>query len=178
MSTWPGIMMPIRMNQKNTLPVPEPHPGQRERGHARGDARCRSAMSVEVMKLAAYQLRMSPCSSSVRNDSSVGFSIFQVGLVVSALGLIAVSMAQASGTSQRSANAMSTPAQKRLNSGSGGRRETAERGGARRSALGARSLGERWSSCHISGSWRRVMTSHTAETASTTRKNSVDAAAA
>jgi hypothetical protein len=74
-----------------------------------------SATSAEVMKLAAYQLRMSPCSSSVRNDARVGSSMSQVGLVVSALGLRAVSTVQASGTSQRSANAMSTPAQTRLN---------------------------------------------------------------
>src|SRR5690348_11876860 len=70
-----------------------------------------SAVSVEVMKLAAYQLMMSPCSISVRNDSSVGFSIFQVGFVVSALGLSAVSSAHSSGTNQIAANAMSTPTQ-------------------------------------------------------------------
>ena len=37
-------------------------------------------------------------------------------LVVSALGLRAVSIAQATGTSQSRANAMSTPVQTRLNS--------------------------------------------------------------
>src|SRR4051794_38325808 len=70
-----------------------------------------SAETVAVMRLAAYQLRMSPCSSNVRNDSSVGFSIFQVGFVVSALGLSAVSTAQSNGTSHTTASAISTPTQ-------------------------------------------------------------------
>src|SRR5688572_1987276 len=74
-----------------------------------------SAENVAVMRLAAYQLRMSPCSSNVRNDSRVGFSIFQVGFVVSALGLIAVSTAQNNGTSHSNANAISTPTQVALN---------------------------------------------------------------
>ncbi len=68
------------------------------------------------MKLAAYQFKMSPWASSVRKDSSVGFWMIQVALVVSALGLSAVSKAQAIGTSQTSANAMSTPRQIPLNS--------------------------------------------------------------
>jgi hypothetical protein len=74
-----------------------------------------AADSAEVMKLAAYQLRMSPWASRARNDANVGLSMAQVGFVVSPLGLRAVSTAQASGTSQRSANATSTPVQHRLN---------------------------------------------------------------
>ena len=68
------------------------------------------------MRLDAYQLSMSVCLSSVVNAAKVGFSISQVVLVVSLLGLSAVSIAQASGTSQMRANAIRMPMQLRLNS--------------------------------------------------------------
>src|SRR4051812_11902980 len=77
-----------------------------------------AATAVEVMKLDRYHFQMSPCSSTLLNESSVGFSMNQVGgtFVVSALGLRAVSIAQAMGISQRRAKAMRTPKQTRLNS--------------------------------------------------------------
>src|SRR3954469_9777659 len=114
-STCCGIMIPTRMNQNTS---------HRNRNRIRDSAKAAmlatstvaAAVTVEVMKLDAYQFQMSPCANSVRNDASVGLSMAQVGLVVSALGLSAVSMVQAIGTSQRRANAMSTPAQTPLNS--------------------------------------------------------------
>src|SRR3954471_3160169 len=77
-----------------------------------------AAAAVDVMKLDRYHFQMSPCCRTVLNDSSVGLSMNQVGgaFVVSALGLRAVSIAQAIGTSHSRANAMSTPVQTRLNS--------------------------------------------------------------
>src|SRR3954463_5936180 len=77
-----------------------------------------AAVAADVMKLDRYHFQMSPCCRTVLNDSSVGFSMNHVGgtLVVSALGLRAVSIAQATGTSHSRANAMSTPVQTRLNS--------------------------------------------------------------
>src|SRR5829696_1253046 len=74
------------------------------------------AVIAEVMKLAPYHLRMSVFCRVFVKASSVGFSIAQVVLVVSAFGFRAVSSAQARGTSQSSAKAISTPAQIRLKS--------------------------------------------------------------
>src|SRR5215204_2879809 len=74
------------------------------------------AVSAEVMKLAPYHLRMSVFCRVFVKASSVGFSIAQVVLVVSAFGFRAVSSAHARGTSQSSAKAISTPAQIRLKS--------------------------------------------------------------
>jgi hypothetical protein len=107
-------MMPIRTNQNTS---------QRYRKRIRDRAKAArlavttvpSALNVDVMMLAAYQLMMSPWSSSVRYEASVGSMIFHVGFVVSPLGLREVSTAQAKGTSQSNANAMSTPMQVRLN---------------------------------------------------------------
>ena len=96
-------------------------------------------------------------------------------LVVSAFGLSAVSTAQASGTSQSSANAISTPTQIRLNSLVRRRRRCA-RLRAVAAARWARGVAE-WP-CQTSFSWRRTMANQTAETASTTRKNSIETAAA
>src|SRR3954462_9210064 len=114
-STCCGIMMPISTNQKIS---------QRNRNRIRDSAKAAmlatstvpTAVRVEVMKLVAYQFQMSPWASSVWNDWNVGLWISQVVSVVSALGLSAVSTVQSTGTSQISANAMSTPAQIRLNS--------------------------------------------------------------
>ena len=77
-----------------------------------------AATAADVMKLDMYHFQMSPEASVVRNDSSVGFWMNQLGgaLVVSALGLSAVSIAQAIGTSHSRAKAMRTPMQTRLNS--------------------------------------------------------------
>ena len=50
------------------------------------------------------------------NAANVGLSMSQVLFVVSAFGLSAVSSAQASGTSHRIENAISTPRQTLLNS--------------------------------------------------------------
>src|SRR3954449_4114070 len=76
----------------------------------------RTAVMVAVMKLAAYQRRMSVSCSVRVKAPSVGLWISQVVVVVSAFGLRAVSSAQSSGISQRIANAIRTPAQIRLNS--------------------------------------------------------------
>src|SRR5947209_14446000 len=108
-------MMPMRMNQNSS---------HRKRNRIRDSAKpamlavstVAAALTVDVMKLDAYQFQMSPCANSVRNDPSVGCWTHQVGLVVSALGLKAVSTVQAMGTSQIRAKAISTPAQVRLNS--------------------------------------------------------------
>src|SRR3954468_11038841 len=105
-STCCGIMMPTRMNQNTS---------HRNRNRIRDSAKAAmlpnstapAAVAAEVMKLDAYQFQMSPCASSVLNDANVGSWMAQVGLVVSELGLSAVSMVQAIGTSQRRANAMS-----------------------------------------------------------------------
>jgi hypothetical protein len=75
-----------------------------------------SAVRLEMMKEAPYQLSMSVSRSVRVNASNVGLSMSQVVLVVSAFGLSAVSTAQANGISHTSANAISTPAQMRLNS--------------------------------------------------------------
>src|SRR3954451_19589503 len=107
-------MMPTRMNQNTT---------QRYRKRIRDSAYAAmlatstvpAAVASEVMKLEAYQFQMSPWAKIVRYDASVGLSIHQVVLVVSALGLSEVSIAHAIGTSQIRANAMSTPTQVPLN---------------------------------------------------------------
>ena len=126
------------------------------------------------MKLAAYQLQMSPCAAAVRKKaSSVGLSISQVVRVVSLLGLSAVSSAQAIGTSQIRANAISTPAQTRLKSLT--RRRTCcatSSPGTSRGGHGGGGHGQ------TSFSWRRTRANHTVETARTTRKNSIETAAA
>src|SRR5215216_2027750 len=76
-----------------------------------------AATAAEVIKLEASHFGMSPCSSVVRYDSSVGFSMNQVvgTFVVSALGLSDVSIAHASGPSHMSAKTRSTAKQTQLN---------------------------------------------------------------
>jgi hypothetical protein len=108
-------MMPIRMNQNTT---------HRNRNRIRDSAKAAmlavstvaAAVAVEMMKLDAYQFQILPSAKSVRNDSKVGSLMAHVGLVVSALGLSAVSTVHAIGTSHNSANAISTPAHTPLNS--------------------------------------------------------------
>src|SRR5690242_21597710 len=81
MSTWLGIMMPISTNQKNAW---------RQRNRMRDSANAArlavmtvaNEVSAEVMKLDAYQLRMSPWDSRVRNDARVGCSMSQVGFAL------------------------------------------------------------------------------------------------
>src|SRR5215213_5034880 len=69
-----------------------------------------------IARLEPNQRRMSVSRSTRPNASKVGFSMSHVVLVVSSLGFRAVSRAHSTGTSQISANAISTPAQIRLNS--------------------------------------------------------------
>jgi len=114
-STWPGIMMPTRMNQKTQL---------FHRKLMRDSAKAarlalttvKSAVRTDVMVLAAYHRRMSVSCKVLVNAAKVGLSMSQVLFVVSAFGLRAVSSAQASGTNHRIENAISTPRQMRLNS--------------------------------------------------------------
>ena len=64
---------------------------------------------------------MSVSWKTLANAANVGLSIAHVTLVVSAFGFIAVSTAQASGTSHKRAKAISTPRHTRLNSLRAGR---------------------------------------------------------
>ena len=79
-STWPGIMMPASTSPEHDVAAAEPHPGQRERGHAGHEHRADAAVSVEMMKLARYQLGMSVFCSMRPKASNVGLSIGQVAV--------------------------------------------------------------------------------------------------
>src|SRR5689334_7870437 len=110
-------MIPARMKANTQL---RPRKRRRDSAYAAmlANSTVPAAVAADVMKLDRYHFQMSPCCRTVLNDSSVGFSMNHVGgtFVVSALGLRAVSIAQATGTSQSRANAMSTPVHVRLKS--------------------------------------------------------------
>ena len=85
--------MPTRMNQNTTLRYRNRIRDSANAAMLRGQHGAQPRSAVEVMKLDAYQLQMSPCSAAASvNDASVGLSMHQVVLVVSVLGLSAVSM--------------------------------------------------------------------------------------
>src|SRR3954447_4530191 len=113
-STCPGIMMPAMMNQ-NTQFFQRKFIRDSANAAMLAVTTVNTAVSADVMVLAAYQRSMSVSCSVLVNAAKVGLSMSQVVFVVSAFGLSGVSRAQASGTSHKIAKAMRTPRQTRLN---------------------------------------------------------------